>query len=469
MTSRTRGLRFRVTAAFALGALLLFGILGSSVYLFSYHYLVEQRERSLVGQAYADARVVRDTLARSDEVKEPLAILDRVPGSNAVVRWRGRWFGTTVASAGATVPDGLRRLVEAGSPAHQRIDRSGVPTFVVGVPVDEVGAEYYEMFSLLELDRTLRTIRNALMAGGALAVVMAGLIGWTLSRRVLRPVADFASAAERVAAGDLETRLAPGADPDLASLAASFNHMVDAVERRIARESRFVADASHELRSPLTTLATAVEVMEARRDELPDRARRAFDLLRDEVRLLQRLVEDLLELGAAEAGAEAGAAEPVRLDELVANVVARSAGAQAVTVDVDPCFGEPVLADKRRFERILSNLIVNAGTHGRGLERLSLERRGDRLRLEVVDGGPGVPDDERQAVFERFFRGAAAGRRASSTGSGLGLALVAEHVRRNGGRVWVEDRDDGAGARFVVELPWAGEPGTGNARPEVRA
>ncbi len=381
MTPRRRGLRFRVTAAFALGALLLFGLLGTSVYVFSYHYLVEQRERSLMGQAYSDARVVRDALARSGEVKEPLAILDRVPGSNTVVRWQGRWFGTAVASRGEAVPDALRRLVEAGTPAHQRIDRSGVPTFVVGLPLETAGAEFYEMFSLVELDSTLRTIRNALLGGGALAVVMAGLIGWSLSRRVLRPVAEFASAAERVAAGDLGTRLAPGPDPELASLAASFNHMVDAVERRIARETRFVADASHELRSPLTTLATAVEVMEVRRGELPDRARRAFDLLRDEVRLLQRLLEDLLELGAAEAG-------------------------------------------------------------------------------------PGVPPDERRAVFERFFRGAAAGRRASSTGSGLGLALVAEHVRINGGRVWVEDREGGVGARFVVELPWWQEAGAGAPEEE---
>jgi len=466
MTPRRRGLRFRVTAAFALGALLLFGLLGTSVYVFSYHYLVEQRERSLMGQAYSDARVVRDALARSGEVKEPLAILDRVPGSNTVVRWQGRWFGTAVASRGEAVPDALRRLVEAGTPAHQRIDRSGVPTFVVGLPLETAGAEFYEMFSLVELDSTLRTIRNALLGGGALAVVMAGLIGWSLSRRVLRPVAEFASAAERVAAGDLGTRLAPGPDPELASLAASFNHMVDAVERRIARETRFVADASHELRSPLTTLATAVEVMEVRRGELPDRARRAFDLLRDEVRLLQRLLEDLLELGAAEAGAESGAVEPVRLDELVANVVERSAGAEHAVVEVDPCFAEPVLSDKRRFERILSNLIANARTHGHGLERLSLRRVGPYLRLEVVDRGPGVPPDERRAVFERFFRGAAAGRRASSTGSGLGLALVAEHVRIHGGRVWVEDREGGVGARFVVELPWWQEAGAGAPEEE---
>jgi len=456
-----RGLRFRVTAAFAFGALLLFGILSVAVYFFSYRYLVAQRESSLVAQAYSDARVVRDALVRRTDVQQPLGLLDRVPGSNSLVRWQGRWFGTAVSSGQAVVPSGLQEMVDGGTPGHQRVDRAGVPTLVVGLPLPQTDAQYYALFSLEELDRTLHTIRTVLLGGSGLAVVVAGLIGWTLSRRVLRPVSDFALAAERVAAGDLDTRLPPGADPELASLADSFNRMVDAVERRIARESRFVADASHELRSPLTTLATAAEVMGARRAELPDRARQAFDLLDDEVQRLLRLVEDLLELGRAEAGADAPVTEPVRIDELVAAVVGPPVDGSGPVVDVDADLRVPVPVDKRRLERVVSNLVANARSHGGGLERISLRRRDGFLRIEVVDAGPGVPVGERQAVFERFFRGAVSGRRASSTGSGLGLALVAEHVRVHGGRVWVEDRPGGRGACFVVELPWRDGPWSG--------
>jgi len=120
----------------------------------------------------------------------------------------------------------------------------------------------------------------------------------------------------------------------------------------------------------------------------------------------------------------------------------------------------PVAADKRRLERVIANLVENAANYGGGANRVQVERDGATLRISVEDEGPGVPPEERDAVFERFFRGSASGRRRSGgQGSGLGLALVAEHVRLHGGRVWVEDRPGGPGARFVVELPLAGPPG----------
>jgi two-component system, OmpR family, sensor histidine kinase MtrB len=322
------------------------------------------------------------------------------------------------------------------------------------VPIPAIEGAYYELVPFVELDRTLGVIRNSLLGAAIVATLAGAVVGLWASRRVLRPVSDASQAAAKIAAGDLGTRLDVEADPDLAQLAIAFNAMVDALQRRIERDARFVSDVSHELRSPLTTLATAAQVLEARRDELPERSQVALDLVVDEIDRFESVVQDLLELSRSDADVEPAEREPVDLGEFVLQAVSRLDGTSA-TVEIDPQVAQrTILADKRRLERVLVNLLVNARTHGEGIAAIRVSREGDNARVEVDDRGPGVPEDERDAVFERFFRGAAAGRRGSGSGVGLGLALVAEHVGAHGGRVWVEDRDDGQGARFVFEIPW---------------
>lgn len=449
---RPRSLRVRFTAAFALVSLAIVGFLGVATYVFAEHYLVRQREDSLLRQAFVDARVLRDEVQRRQSVNAALDALDLTTRSNVVLEIDGRWYGSAVSAGPPAVPGGVRAVVARGEPARQRVELDGRPVLVVGLPLPSVATQYYEIFELDELEQTLDVLRTALVGSGILAVVFGGLLGWWLSRRALRPVADVALAAERVAGGDLATRITAEDDPDLRSLADSFNRMVDAVQRRIERETRFVADVSHELRSPLTTLSTATELMAARRDELSPRAAQALDLLETEVQRLCRLVEDLLELGRADAGVAELQLEPVDVGELVRRVLHSPDVARNGTELITPA--EPALArvDKRRLERVLVNLFANAESHGGGLERVTIASEGATVRIEVEDAGPGVDAKDREAVFRRFFRGAAAGRRASTPGAGLGLALVAEHVQLHGGTVRIEERE-GPGARFVVELP----------------
>ncbi|MGH9002223.1 MAG: sensor histidine kinase, partial [Acidimicrobiia bacterium] len=211
---------------------------------------------------------------------------------------------------------------------------------------------------------------------------------------------------------------------------------------------------SHELRSPLTTLATTVGILASRRDELPERAQAALDLLSADVERFQRLVEDLLEISRYDAGVADLHMEDVRLTELVTRAVASVGGPP---VELGPGAvgdGLALQADKRRMERVIANLVENAANYGEGATRVRVDRGRTVARIGVEDEGPGVPPEERDAIFRRFFRGSAAGRRRrGGQGSGLGLALVSEHVRLHGGRVWVEEGDGGTGARFVVELP----------------
>lgn len=449
-----RGLRFRITVWFAVGGLVISTALAFVMYEIADRYLVRQRERTATRQAYLDARLLRDSLRSTDtDPNEALASLQLPSSSSVVLQYRGRWYGTSVALSEDNLPDGLREVVGEGSPARQRVLVRDQPDLVVGVPIPEVDAGYYEVFSLAELDSTLGVIRTTVLLGAAATTLAMALLGFWVGRRTLRPVHEVSLAAATIAAGDLSTRLDAGGDPDLEPLADSFNAMVDALQERTERDTRFVSDVSHELRSPLTTLATAASVLERRRSEMPERARVSLDLLVAEIERFQRVVEELLELSRAEAGSDALDLQPVRLSDLVLHTVTRNDGAPPV-IKIEPDVAStPLLTDKRRLERVLVNLLENARTHGGGATAVFVHRSNGQVRIAVDDDGPGVPPAERARVFERFFRGAASGRRGTTSGTGLGLALVAEHARAMHGRAWVEDAP-GGGARFVLEVPW---------------
>ena len=451
---RIGGMRFRVAAAFALGGLVLVGVLAIVTYVLADHYLVRQRERSLQHLAEGDSRVFEADVRRGINVQSALDGLGRLPNTDVQVYVDGRWYRTSHAVEAARPPAQVHAAVANGTIGNNLSRGRGVPVYVVGIPLRSIEAQYFESSRLVEVHDTLRVLRDALIAAGVLSVVLGGLGGFWLSRRVLRPVSDFAVAAGRVAGGDLRTRLPTDGDRDLDSLATSFNEMVDSVDQRIQRELRFVADVSHELRSPITTLATSMEILAASDLEIPEQTRPAFELMGLEIDHLRQLVEDLLELSRADAGVEELELSPVEIGEFMSYAVdPRRVGCAEVVVS-ENLSDSRLLVDKRRLERVLANLVTNAQTHGNGLRRVTAGRQDDWLRIEVEDGGSGVEPVERAAVFTRFYRGAAAGRRASDGGSGLGLSLVAEHVKLHGGHVTIEEVGPDGGARFVILIPW---------------
>ncbi len=262
---------------------------------------------------------------------------------------------------------------------------------------------------------------------------------------------ETTQAALAIAGGRLGTRLESAYFADLAPFASAFNQMVDQLQERIEREARFTSDVNHELRSPLTTLANSLSVLEARREELPPRALQALDLLGAEVRRFRRLVDELLEISRFDATPGDISRDEVTVGSLVEHTV------QATGADVPVSFApgvasQHILVDKRRFERIFANLFENAQRYAGGVTLLAVEDHGDFVRFFVEDAGPGIAPEERDRIFERFSRGSMGRRRGLGDGTGLGLAIVAQHVSQHGGRVWVEDRL-GGGSRFVVELP----------------
>jgi signal transduction histidine kinase len=235
--------------------------------------------------------------------------------------------------------------------------------------------------------------------------------------------------------------------------------MATALQERVERDARFTSDVSHELRSPLMTLSASVEVMKARREEMPERAQAALDLLVADVARFQGLVEDLLEISRFDAGAIRLNEEELLVGEFVRQAVAASS-LPRTPVAVSAAADEMIIkGDRRRLARVIANLVDNGRIHGGSEVEVAVFVPDDDVStglvwITVEDHGPGVPAEERILIFERFARGGVAGRRGGSEGAGLGLALVDEHVKLHRGRVWVENRHDGAdGACFVIELP----------------
>jgi two-component system sensor histidine kinase MtrB len=445
-------LRWRVAVAFGVCALLVTGALAVVTWQLASDYMLRQREMSTTRQAEVNVQLVDAALrSGSGGLDDLLAGLSTNPVATVLLLRENTWLTSGRRIDPAALPEPLLTLAQGSVPVRQRLVVDGLPVMAVGLPVPS-GGTYIELFPLVELTGALRFLSLVLVGGTALSGLFGVALGLWTGRRALRPLTELTAAASRVARGDLRARLPEHDDPDLAPLATTFNATAAALEQRVQRDARFAGDVSHELRSPLTTMVNAVELLSRRRTELPDTAARAVDLLGAEVHRFQRMVVDLLEISREDQTADRQVREVLDLSELVRNVLATRPDSAAV-LEAD---GPPgmVLGDRRRLERVVANLLDNADSYGVGAVRVAVCRHESRLRLEVDDAGPGIPPELRERVFERFARGASAGRRGGDTGAGLGLALVAQHVARHDGDVWIEERP-GGGARFVVEIPEA--------------
>ena len=446
-------LRTKASVFFGLLALITTVTLSVVTYTFARRALLEERENDAQQQAIANARdVLRRLLPAggSEDFPDEFRI-NIVPSDSDGFNYVILGDGTPVASQLGipdAVPTELKTSVEDGAAGLQRFTFEGDLYLGVGIPLVNVDAQYFEAFPIDDTEQTLRVLLLSLAIGSAVITLLAATVGVWTSRRLLRPLDRISVAAGQIAAGDLNSRVAPEGDPDLAPIVNSFNAMADAVQARVEHEARFASDVSHELRTPITALAAATEVLEVRREEMPARARQAVEVIVSQIRRFDGMVLDLLELSRIDAGAADLHLETLDIAELCRRV-AGHVGFVAIPIDVDPAAPPAARVDRVRFERVLSNLLANADQHAGGPVRIAIEATDPGFVLVVVeDDGPGVADDEKQQIFERFTRGRESRHRV---GTGLGLALVAEHASALGGAAWVEDRP-GGGARFVVRL-----------------
>jgi signal transduction histidine kinase len=297
---------------------------------------------------------------------------------------------------------------------------------------------------LTRVDDSIRVLRRAALIGDPLAVLLMGLATYLVAALTLRPVAELRhGAADITAAGLAEKRLpVPGARDEIHRLAVTLNAMLDRIDSATRKQRTFVGDAAHELRSPLASLRVQLEV--AQRIG-PDKTWSVLvdDVLED-VSRLDRLVEDLLALARMDESRGGPRREPVALDQLLQDVCERYTRAE-VPVRLEPLEEATVQGDTDALLRVVVNLIDNAVRYASSDVSLGLRVQrsgGERSALiTVTDDGPGIPDSERERVFDRFYRLEQSRSRVFG-GNGLGLAIVQDLVRTHGGTITLRDRPD---------------------------
>lgn len=439
------GLRARLTIVatvlmaigLALGSLLVVHALRSS--------LLASIDRTAHSRA-ADVAVLAET--------EQLGPAIALPPGTATVQLLDAGARVANASPGS---DHLVPLVSGSDLAAVRAGRAvevsaartgtGDRLHVVGAPVGNrtvlVGT------SILAVDASLAVVRTAVLVVTPLLLVAFAVACWLVVGFALRPVSALRGGAEQIAATGVQGRLPiPVARDELRRLAQTLNGMLERLEVASARQLSFVADAAHELRSPLASVRTQLEVARLHPSSA-DWERTADEVLED-VERLSRLVTDLLLLARLDdtRAPVAATTQRVELAALARTVAGRSSSRVPVTVVAAD--GVAVDADHDGLDRVLRNLVDNAVLHARTAVMVRVARDGSDAVVEVVDDGPGIAPADRERVFTRFTRLDAA-RTGLDGGSGLGLAIVRDLVRAYGGTVTLTDAEPGVKA--VVRLP----------------
>lgn len=300
---------------------------------------------------------------------------------------------------------------------------------------------------VIESTRVLATSLAVLIP--TVVLLLAGLIWWLVGR-TLRPVEDIRAEVARIGGTDLHRRVPqPRGDDEIARLARTMNTMLARVEEATRRQQRFVADASHELRSPLTRIRSQMEVDGAYPESADLEATRR-DIL-EEIVGLQRLVDDLLRLARDDGGAPGEPYERVDLDDIVLRQARRLRADGRITVDLGGVSAAQVDGAPHELDRAIRNLSDNAARHAASVVTFTLTGNDDRARLTIADDGPGIPSEEHERVFERFTRLDSA-RSTADGGTGLGLAITREIVEHHGGAITI-DGEHLRGTRFVITIP----------------
>jgi two-component system OmpR family sensor kinase len=358
---------------------------------------------------------------------------------------------------------------------------SGGPAFRVLVAPLAGGAELVVGLPLASVGSTLGHLATVETLAGLLALVGALLAAWWLLRVGLRPLSAVERAAERIAEGRLNTRAPSGSGaPEVERLANAFNAMLDRIEQAFAERDRteaalrasearlrqFVADASHELRTPVAAVGAYAELFERGAKSRPEDLERVLAGIRSEAARMWRLVEDLLLLARLDDGL-ALHLEPVELVRLAAEAVEASlAVGPAWPVTLVAAAPVEVRGDSARLRQVLDNLLTNVRTHTPPgtPARVEIRASDGMAELVVADEGPGIPAQAAERVFERFYRGDPS-RSRTSGGAGLGLAIVRAIAQAHGGSV---ELVSGPGTTVLVRLPQAG-PSGGVAEARVAA
>ena len=443
--------RVRITLAATLVFALALGI-GAFV-------LVGGVRASLEDQLRSDGQKAATAFKKRIEAgQKPEDVIGSAPvegfGVQVVVGQGGGVLAGSPGVAGGSVPTQVQGPLPAPGSAvtrgnelvvsQQAASPAGPVTLFASSPLDSVRRS---------VDSLVDVLRFAIPA----LIALVGALIWFLVGRSLRPVAAIRSEVDEISHGTLHRRVpVPDSDDEIARLAGTMNQMLERLESSSARQRAFVSDASHELRSPVTTIRATLEVALRNRDRIdwPDVAQQ---VLHEDERM-DRVVGDLLDLARVEENGDSIARAPfVELEDVVLEEVPR---VRRHPVRTERVSAGRVRGRREQLARVVRNLLDNADRYAGNLVEVMLASNNGTVDLIVEDDGPGIPEADRERVFDRFTR-LDAGRTRDAGGAGIGLAMVRAIVERHGGGVRAEQGQAG-GARFVVSLP-NGETGARDA------
>ncbi|WP_125262287.1 sensor histidine kinase [Streptomyces alboflavus] len=491
-----RGLRPRLVVAFVLVAALSALVTAALTFRQARSAILDRTQNSAVH----DLRLQIDSLAPNlppdptdTDLRTFARQLDRASGSRAwhtaVSRDGGPLIGTAADIGGA-----LRDATRSGDATfYERVEHAEGPRLLIGMPIDYAaghrgtgggggtgdggsgrggeagsgaaaakpsGLVAYAAMSLKGERADISALITAAWAGAVPALAFAVVPALFAARRVLRPVRQLRTAAEKITSGALGTRLDVAGKDELASLTGTFNTMAatleqDAAElrRMEANARRFAADVSHELRTPLAAMAAVTDALDedARSEALPPDTADAVLLISDETRKLTAMVEDLMEISRFDAGAAELRLDDVSLGTVVHKTLQLRGWREPDEVITELPEEDPrIRVDARRIDVVLANLIGNALRHGAAPVTVRATATPETLVIDVADNGPGIPDEVLPHVFDRFYKADAA--RTRSEGSGLGLAIARENARLHHGTL-VAANLPGGGAVFTLTVP----------------
>jgi heavy metal sensor kinase len=448
-------LRVRLTLVFAVALAVVLAATG----FFLHYRLATSLDRTIDQGLHARAADVAALVQQADLSDSAAAN----QGLTQVLDRRGRIYDATPSLRGSPVLNHaeFQRALQ-GRVVVPRAEVAGEETRLLATPVRAQDRQLVVVVgaSLAARDQALANLRQELLVGGPIALLLASLIGYLVAGAALRPVERMRARAAEISARDLSERLpVPEAQDEIGALGATLNELLARMETAMRHERQFVADASHELRTPLALLRAEVELaLEAPRTEHELRA--ALNSVGEEADRLSQLAEDLLLLARLDEGALPLRTESIDLGALldgIAHRFGRRATAASRRIETDGR-GIEIEGDRLRLEQALGNLVENALRHGAGTIRIFGVERDGLVEIHVLDEGEGVPAAFAARAFERFTR---ADEARSGPGAGLGLAIVQAVSEAHGGAAGIE----GADAWVTARVSSRRERSTHPARP----
>jgi heavy metal sensor kinase len=471
MTLRIESVRARLTIFYVAVLAIVLLVVGGLIYVLMARVLYTRIDESLLavmqiaatsldndlaeGQDVGDA--ARSTAAELASRRHMLAIYD---GTGQLLAESGRDDDVQIhLPAIDTIPltdPQLSTIAEA----RDDDDRHRLAMRRVTLPKHDTTYIVVAGGSLEPTDEELEALRDTLAYVVPIALLLAGLGGWFLAHRSLAPVVAMAERARRLGGEDLGGRL-PVANPrdELGRLAETFNELLGRLETSMTQQRQFMADASHELRTPITTTRTAANVALQQRHRDEEEYRHALAVIEQQATRLSRIVDDMFTLARADAGNYPVRTQPMYLDEIVDEVASAArilASTRDVQIEFNGSRSASVVGDEELIRRMVMNLLDNAVRHSPSgaVVSVNLHAVESRYAIVVADQGPGIPPENQPHIFERFYR-VDASRGSRDGGAGLGLALVRWVASLHGGTVSLTTSSK-TGSTFTVELPAAG-------------